>query len=227
MFDTIKNKKGFARLVDFGDAILSRPRRASPKFTAGFTLVETLFGIAIFVVIMLLVTLFSRNVWTYNAFITGGLADTDAGRTVLRVLTSEIRTASTADTGAYAIAAASASSFTFYSDIDNDGLKERVRYFLSGTSLQKGVIKPTGSPLTYNPANEQISTLINKLANSVLFEYYDRNYDGATAALAYPMNIPSIRLVKVTIVLDMDPNRSPVPMTFSTQVSIRNLKDNL
>lgn len=197
------------------------------KNKKGFTIIETLFGVAIFVVIALLLTLFSRNVWIYNAFIAGSLTDTDAGRQVLKTLTSEIRTASTADTGAYTISSASATSFTFYSDIDNDNLKEKVRYFLSGTSFQKGVIKPSGSPLTYNPANETISTLVDKLANSLLFEYYDRNYDGTTVPLSSPVNIPAIRLVKITIVLDKDPNKSPTFMTFSTQVSIRNLKDNL
>ncbi|MBU0998928.1 type II secretion system GspH family protein [Patescibacteria group bacterium] len=197
------------------------------KLASGFTLIETLFGISIFILIVILLTLFSRNVWIYNSFVAGGLADTNAGRQVLKTLTSEIRTASTANTGAYTISLATATAFTFYSDIDNDGLKEKVRYFLSETSLQKGTTKPTGSPLTYNPANETISTLIDKLANSVLFEYYDRNYDGNTAPLSSPVNIPDIRLVKVTIVLDKDPNRSPTPMTFSTQVSIRNLKDNL
>ncbi len=194
---------------------------------SGFTIIETLLGVSIFVLIVLLLTLFSRNVWVYNAFVTGGLAEASAGREVLKTFTSEIRTASLANTGAYVIAAAGVSSFTFYSDIDNDGLKERVRYFLSGTSFQKGVIKPTGSPLSYNGANEQITTLIDKLANSLLFEYFDRNYDGSTPPLSYPLSIPSIRLVKITIVLDNDPNRSPTPITFSTQVAIRNLKDNL
>jgi prepilin-type N-terminal cleavage/methylation domain-containing protein len=194
---------------------------------SGFTLMETLVAMAIFIIVVMPVSFFFRNVWVYNSFLTGALSDTDAGRRVLKIFTSEVRTASTANTGAYAIGAAGVSSFTFYADIDNDGLKEKVRYFLSGTSLQKGVIKPTGSPLIYNSANEKITTLIDKLANSLLFEYYDRNYDGTTAAMSYPLNIPSIRLIKVTIVLDMDPNRSPVPMTFSTQVSIRNLKDNL
>ncbi len=218
MKNSLKNKKsGFTRTPKFG---------VTPK-GGGFTLVETLFGIAIFTLIVGALTLFSKNVWVYNSFVTGGLADVDAARVVLKTLTSEIRTASGADTGAYVINVATASSLTFYSDIDNDGLKERIRYFLSGTSLLKGVIKPTGSPLTYNVANEKISTLVDKLANSILFEYYDKNYDGTTAPLSSPPNIPDIRLIKVTIILDKDPNRSPVPMTFSTQVSIRNLKDNL
>lgn len=193
----------------------------------GFTMIEIMFGMFVFVLILLLLTLFSRNTWTYNSFISGGLVETDAGRQVLKTLTSEIRTASTADTGAYLIALAEESTLIFYSDIDDDGLKERIRYFLSGTSFQKGVIKPTGSPLSYNPQNETITTLIDQLTNSVLFEYYDRNYSGTESPLSSPISVPDIRLVKITIVIDKDPNKPPSAMTFSTQVSIRNLKDNL
>lgn len=40
-------KKGFTRLVDFGDAISSRTKGASPKLTTGFTLIELLVVVAI------------------------------------------------------------------------------------------------------------------------------------------------------------------------------------
>ena len=188
---------------------------------------ETLFGVAIFILIVVVLTLFSKNVWIYNTFISEGLDSTDAGRLVLKNMVSEIRTASTADTGAYMINQATASSFTFYSNIDNDAQKEKIRYFLNGSQLQKGVIKPTGSPLSYNPLNEKISTLMSNVTNVSIFSYYDKNYDGTTAELSSPVNISSVRLVKITLIMDKDPNRAPAPATFSTQVSIRNLKDNL
>ena len=38
--------------------------------------------------------------------------------------------------------------------LDDDGLKEKIRYYLTGTTLKKGVIKPTGSPPVYLSANE-------------------------------------------------------------------------
>ncbi|MFA6076918.1 MAG: prepilin-type N-terminal cleavage/methylation domain-containing protein [Candidatus Paceibacterota bacterium] len=44
------NQGGFTQLVDFGDAISSRTKSASPKFTTGFTLVEVLVAISIFTV---------------------------------------------------------------------------------------------------------------------------------------------------------------------------------
>ena len=106
-------------------------------------------------------------------------------------------------------------------------MKEKVRYFLAGTTLQKGVIKPTGSPLIYNSINEKISTFVNNVISTSIFDYYDENYDGTTAPLSFPVNVSDIRLVKITVMVEQDPNRSPTPMVFSTQVSIRNLKDNL
>ncbi len=44
----MQKNRTFTRLVDFGEAFLMRARGASPKFTTGFTLVETLVAIAIF-----------------------------------------------------------------------------------------------------------------------------------------------------------------------------------
>jgi len=214
MINKLKNKKG-------------HPDRYAKRCERGFTLIEILFGVSIFVLIVGALTLFSRNIWIYGSYISTGLNDSNSGRATLKTMVSEIRTASTADTGAYVIALATTNAFTFYSDIDSDGLKEKVRYFLNGSLLQKGVIKPTGSPLTYNPVNEKISTLIPNVTNIPIFDYYDKNYDGTTPALSFPINLSSIRLVKITINIDKDPNRAPSVTTFSTQVSIRNLKDNL
>ncbi len=193
----------------------------------GFTLIEVLFGIAIFTMIVGVLTLFSRNLWIYSSYVSSGLNDANNGRLALKKMVAEIRTASNADTGAYIIVLANTTAFTFYSDIDDDGLKEKVRYFLNGSLLQRGVIKPTGSPLSYNAGNEVITTFLSNVTNTNIFSYYDKNYEGTTAALPSPITIPSIRLIKITINLDSDPNRAPATTVLSTQVSIRNLKDNL
>lgn len=172
-------------------------------------------------------TYFSRNIWIYGSYVSTGLNESQNGKTAIKKMTYEIRGASSSNTGAYAISLATSTDFTFHSNIDDDGLIERVRYFLSGSELRKGVIKPTGSPLTYNSANETLSTLIPDVTSTSIFSYYDENYDGTTTALTSPINIPAIRLVKIIITTDKDPNRAPAAATFSTEVSIRNLKDNL
>lgn len=193
----------------------------------GFTIVEVLFGVSIFVLIMVLIALFARNTWNYNTFLSGGLANVDNMRLALKTISAEIRTASTAETGAYVISQATDTSFAFYSDIDSDGLTEKVRYYLEAGKLKKGVIKPSGSPLTYNSANETISVLISGVTSPTTWSYYDANYDGTSAPLSSPVNVSQVRLVKITVTIDQDPNKAPTTHSFSTQVSIRNLKDNL
>ncbi|MBP9711860.1 MAG: prepilin-type N-terminal cleavage/methylation domain-containing protein [Candidatus Pacebacteria bacterium] len=192
----------------------------------GFTLIEILIAVAIFTAIAGAATLFARNIWVYGSFISTGINDTFSARSALKTMTAEIRTASSANTGAYIINEATASSFTFYSDIDDNGLKERIRYFISGTDLMKGVTRPTGNPAGYTEA-EIITTLLSNVTSTNIFEYYDKNYDGTSASLASPVDVALVRLVKITFTIDKDPNRAPDPTTFSTSVSIRNLKDNL
>jgi type II secretory pathway pseudopilin PulG len=192
----------------------------------GFTLVEILFSVAIFVLVIGALTLLSSNVWGYNSFIGIEVNNANTGRLALTKMVAEIRTASAANTGAYAVSQATATSFTFYSDINGDGLKEKIRYFLNGTALQRGVTKPTGSPLAYT-GTEVITTLIPNVINASIFDYYDTNYDGTTPALSAPVDVSLVRLIKITVATDPNPNHSPSPVTFSTQVTLRNLKDNL
>lgn len=196
---------------------------------SGFSLIEVLVGIGISTIIGIAIYSFQRDVFSINRVIVSNLSVQGEVRRTLKIMSAEIRTASPSSLGAYALTQTATSSFTFYSNIDSDASKERVRYFLSGTTLKKGIIKPSGSPLTYNPANELVTDLIHDLANAATstFTYYDEDYDGTSPPLAEPIDISAVRLVKITLVIDKDPAALPASMTLTTQVSIRNLKDNL
>lgn len=191
-------------------------------------MIEVLVSIFILTLIGLAVYSFQKDVFSLNRVISESLTAQDETRRALKVMSAEIRTASPSSLGAYALAQTATSSFSFYSNIDDDSFKEEVRYFLDGAIFKKGVIKPSGSPLTYNPANEIITELAHDIANATtpIFGYYDENYDGATQPLADPIDIDAVRLVKITIVIDKDPQQSPGPITLTTQISMRNLKDN-
>ena len=145
-------------------------------------------------------------------------------------MVTELRKTTHSSTGTYPIELASSTGITFFTDVNNNGSVDKVRYFLNGTTIQKGVITPTGNPLTYNPTNEVVTTLINSvIASSTLpiFQYYPSSYTGTTSPLTFPVDISAIRFVKITIIIDKDPNRSPIPIIVSSSVSLRNLKDNL
>lgn len=192
-------------------------------------MIELVIGIAVLVAMVGVIGLFARNAFYYNSVFSGGLTAYDDARHVLQPMSSEIRSMSPSSLGSYPIEVAADNSFIFFTDINDDGLKERVRYFVQGTTLKKGVITPSGSPLQYNTANEVISELVHNLRNGTtpVFTYYDTNYNGTTSALTQPVDISYIRLIKVNMIVDVDPNRSPVPVTVTTQISVRNLKDNL
>jgi hypothetical protein len=125
---------------------------------------------------------------------------------------------------------ASSTALTFYSDLDGNGVKEQVRYFMSGKSLKKGVIVPTGSPLVYNSGNEVVNTLVSDVVSSStlpMFQYYSSAYDGTTSALVQPVTASSVRLIKINVIIDRDPGRAPSQIVTTSQVTLRNLKDNL
>lgn len=195
---------------------------------AGFTLNEILVALSIVVLIGLAALSFERKIFSYNTIMSNSLTAQGEARRALKIMSAEIRSASPSSAGAYALSQTATSSFAFYSNIDDDSLIERVRYFLSGSTLKKGIIKPSGSPLAYT-ASETISDLVHNIANGVapIFNYYDTNYDGTSAPLSDPVSVSAARLVKITLTIDADPSKSPDAATFTTQISIRNLKDNL
>lgn len=191
----------------------------------GFTLLEILVAMGIFLLILAGVTSFLQTIFKSQYVISTQVTNQKEARRTIEYFVKEVRNASISSIGAYPVAQASSTSFTFYSDIDFDTYREKVRYFVDGTEFKKGVIKPTGTPLAYNPATEVVSVLAHDLiAGQSPFVYYDKNYTGTSDPMIEPVNIAQIRVVKVTITIDQRPNISPEPLTVSSQVEIRNLK---
>lgn len=200
------------------------------KHMRGFTLIEVITTIAIFVVIMIAVSAFQYNVLNYNRIGTVALTNAQEVESLLKTMAKEIRSMELGSDGSYAISAAATTSLTFFADVDSDGNKEKVRYYIATTTIYRGVIKPTGSPATYAPSNETTKILVTGIRNSSsapIFDYFDSMYAGTSTPMTYPLNLTSIRLVKVTLTIDTDPNKAPVLRTYTTQVGLRNLKDNL
>ncbi len=200
------------------------------NFKEGVTLVEILISLSIIGFFVVTASTFEKDIFALNTNLQSNLnAQLDA-RHLVKIMIAELRKASASAEGSYAIDSASTTTMTFFSDVDSNGISDKVRYFLSSNSIKKGVIMPTGSPLVYNPANEVITTLINNAISSStlpIFQYFPSTYAGTSSPLTYPIDISSIRLVKITVIIDSDPNRSPIPIIVTSSVSIRNLKDNL
>jgi hypothetical protein len=194
---------------------------------AGFTVIEITVTLAIAMVIGLATLTLLKDVFTANSILADGLTAQTQLRGVLRTMTTQMRKAATADDGAYPIAEAGAAHVVFFSDTDRDSVRERLRYFMDGTTLKLGVIEPSGEPLAYDPDDETVTDVVHHVTNVAdVFAYYDNNYDGTTAPLAAPIDIPLVRMIRVTLSVDRWTARTPDPISLTSAVTLRNLKVN-
>jgi type II secretory pathway pseudopilin PulG len=91
-----------------------------------------------------------------------------------------------------------------------------------GNELKKGVIYPTVSPIEYSPDQEKISALSFYIRNDPpIFEYFDQ--DG-NQIIEYPARLVDTKVIKVFLVIDVNPYRSPSAYELESSVLLRNLK---
>jgi len=206
------------------------PRRERTPCVArvGMTLVELVVVIGITGLVLLAVGMWQANLFRYNTALSDQLTSQHEARQTILIMTHELRTAITAATGAYPLESLTGTQLIFYSNIDEEVDIERIRYVLNGSVLQKGVIKPSGNPVTYS-GTETMTTLANHVTNGAtpIFAYYDSSYTGSENALAMPVNPNVVRYVEIMLIIDKDTNRPPAAIQVRSGVSLRNLKDNL
>lgn len=189
-----------------------------------FTLIETIMAIAIFVLAMGTITgLILMGYKTQSYAWQQSMAINEARKGV-ETMVKEIREARPGDNGAYMIEKADNYEFIFYSDIDKDISIEKIRYFLDGNNFKKSVIEPTGWPISYPEANEKIFVLTEDVRNlPPIFYYY--NSDGQEIT-ELPARSKDTKLMKVRLVVNVNPNRPPQDFILESSVQIRNLKTN-
>lgn len=196
---------------------------------SGFTLLELLVSVGIFALLISSIVGVYLSSNQGQRAIWGQLTSEGDARRVLKDFTAEARTAAASATGAYPIERADNNEFIFYSNIDADSARERVRYFLSGTMLKKGIVQPTGNPPNYNLGQEAASTLASYVVNGAVpvFTYYNESYTGSEVPLAMPVDVTKVRVVGLSLWLSTTGAvTSTSPLQVRTQVGVRNLKSN-
>lgn len=194
-----------------------------PSSVTGFTTMEIVVALGILGLATMAIGAFTTGIFRYNRTLTNQMDAEIQLRKIVAQFTTELRTASSSSLGAYPIDTAAVSAIIFYANIDADNLKERVRYFLDSGSLKKGVTKPSGSPLTYNPLNEEVVSLVNDVTNNDIFFYYDETFNGSSPPLSFPVIITAIRLVHLKLRVDRNINEPPGPIEVRTNIHLRNL----
>jgi Tfp pilus assembly protein FimT len=199
------------------------------KTRSGFTLVEVAVGGAIMVIIGVALAGLQYLISQNQIVVFSGSTKLDAANNAARTMVREIRTMRSGDNGAYPIESATSQSIIFYSDIDYDGQAERIRYFLTGTTLQKGTIDPVGYPVTYPTNTEKIRTVADYVRNgsSPIFYYYNNAYPTDTINNPLnPISIASIAMVQIYLRVNDKVNANTDYMVDSL-AEIRMLKNNL
>lgn len=200
--------------------------------TFGYSLFEIIVAMAIFLIALTIISGFIRRGYESNRFSLELLDAVNFAKKGIDAMAKEIREANYAENGDYPIVEAKDQSIIFYSDIDSDASVERVRYYLNGTDLMKGIIEPTATqPIQYPSGSESVALVTQYIRNntSPIFYYYNGNYPADTTnnPLVTPANVNQIKLVRLFLKINIDPIKAPGDFNLEIFSQIRNLKNNL
>jgi prepilin-type N-terminal cleavage/methylation domain-containing protein len=213
---------------------LSFSENIAPRVSVGrrgLTLIETLMAIAIFAVGIEGFSLLFMRAWKNNSYtLEMGQSSMAVSRGV-NTLVGYLRSARQSDNGSYPIISANDNDLVIYSDYNRDGITERLHIYKSNQNILMGVTNPTTSmPKTYPTADQEVKTIAVRIVNTnsePIFYYYDKDYAGGTTQLPLetPAAVADIRLLKIHLKINIDPNRAPDNIEMQTYVELRNLND--
>jgi len=189
-----------------------------------YSLVETLLVISLMAMLTTLTGTLIVSFYRTNTYaLERTLALESARRGVLSIAT-DIREARYGDNGAYPVVSLSPYEMVFYADTDVPGDIERVRYFIQDGVLQKGIVRPEGSPATYTGAEviaQAIPYVRNEAQSVPLFTFYA----STSAELVSNTAIRDLRFVEITILTDVNPVRAPEVVELTGSATLRGVKE--
>lgn len=195
----------------------------------GVTLVEVMVAIAIMLIAMGGFTLLFLRSWQTNKFIIEeGLASAAASRTT-NSMVSELRRVRQGDNGDFPIESGTPFDLKVYLDVDQDGVTERVHYFLENEQLKKGITEPIGTnPITYPAGDGSVTVMANYVVNTAsqpIFYYYNDNYPGDTTnnPLPTPVAVGNVELIRIRLFVNINPVTAPDNIVIESFVYLRNL----
>lgn len=201
------------------------------KKLKGMTLLEMLVALSIMTMGMAGFSMLFISSWNSNKFIVEmGNASFLASRGVTETV-AEIRKARQADNGDYPVESGDDFDLKVYLDIDGDGVTERVHYYLLGTSLHQGITEPVaGLPITYPNADGTTRIIANSIINTAsdpVFSYYNGDYPSDTVnnPLPTPVDVADVRMIKVHLMVNLDPFHAPEHVNIESFAELRNLND--
>jgi len=112
-------------------------------------------------------------------------------------------------------------------DFDHS-IKARFEFFFteeipdSGNELRRGIIEPLSNPASYPADQEQTEIVTSYVRNAPpIFTYYDENGD---QIIQDPSILRDTKMMRLFMVVNVNPNRAPNDYELEQYVQIRNLK---
>lgn len=189
-----------------------------------YSLMETLIVISLMSMLTVAVGTLIVSFYRTNSFtLERTLALESARRGVLSVAT-DIRESRYGDNGAYPVVRLDPYEMVFYADTDKSGDIEQVRYFIQDGVLQKGIVRPTGSPAVYTSEEivaEVIPYVQNQAQGVPLFTFYA----STSEQLSNTSAIRDLRFVEIRIMTDVNPVRAPDVVQLTGSATLRGVKE--
>lgn len=189
----------------------------------GFTLIEVIISIAIFSLLMLAINALFLSLYRQQGSTIAMTERTQNMNRVISTMKRELREGNRAENGNFFIALAQENALTFYSDINSDGLTEKVAYALEGTDFKKTVTAPGTDSLYSGTGITSVVCTEVQNGTTPIFTYYDKNYIGTGAALSAPIPVLSIRLVGISFTVNNLVQNKSYPLFVETKVQLRNI----
>ena len=194
---------------------------------AGFTFVETIMAMFIGSVVVSSGFVVQKLVTQNYTESFEEVRQIDEVGMVVRRWVNELREIRDGEDGAYPLLKADDNEIIFFSDVDNDRKTERLRYFLEGSALKRGLIQPTGDPARYELAQEVVTVVSDKMVadTTPLFTYYNRDYPGDMVNNPIPMasRLLSTRAVRLTVKVGLSKDFAVPDLKWESLVQLRNL----
>ncbi len=180
---------------------------------AGLTLVETLVVVGLTSLIMGVLGSVLISFYRTNAFLFQQGSAVFEARRGIEDTVRYLREASQGSDGSSPITEAATSSIAFWADVDDDGAVDTVAYVLAGSTITRTVTLSTGSE-----TSATISAFVRNSTSTPIFQYYN----ASGVELTDPVTTNLIKSVTMTLVTDIDAQRSPPPLTLSGTATLRN-----
>ncbi len=190
----------------------------------GMTIVEAVVFVSILVVIIGAIVMSLKYTYQGQRFAFEQADATRSARKGIGQAVRFLREASYADDGAYPIYSMSTSSITFFSDYDNDSKIERIRFFLDGTNLKRGIVESSGDPPTYATSTEVVSVVSDNVRNNALGTPLFTYYDSTGTLMSDYTKVADLAYVLVKMVVNIHPERAPDDYELRSSAFLRNIR---